>query len=179
MYRLNVKHLIVTLFSSLLLSCNSEAPNPPICRIDAVHLDVTAGNAGCIIRVGQRLLTIKHRLSGKLDTPGGGGDENESAQCTAHRETWEETGFNVEVGPLLGIAKNGFRYYQCQLDDDFGGELFEFPVPEWSHSEVNGIQLIEPFSTTHKQWRHPDRLVNLRSMFVEAGKSEQTTTDSD
>lgn len=168
-----MKTHVIFLSVLIVIGCTPDIPSAPICRIKATQLDPHEGNAGCIIRVGQRVLTIKHKYTNKLDIPGGKSNDGESAQCTAHRETWEETGFNVEVGELLGQRENGFRFYQCQLDDDFGGEVTNFPVPEWSENEVKGIQLVEPFSTTHKDWRFPDQLTKYRSMFVTAGKTTQ------
>lgn len=168
-----MKRTVVILSACLLTACTTEAPNAPICRIQEQHLEASEGNAGCIIRVGQRLLTIRHRYSGGLDVPGGTAQEGESAQCTAHRETWEETGFNVEVGEYLGETQLGLRLYSCQMDDDFGGELLQFPVPDWADAEVKSLQLTDPFSTTHKDWRFPDQLVSLREYFVAAGNAEK------
>lgn len=122
-------------------------------------------NAACIIRLDGKLLTVTHRSSGKYDVPGGTTDSVETPQCTAHRETWEETGFNVEVGEQLGINENGMQYYSCTLAGNFSGELQSFPVPTWSKTEVDSIQLLDPFVITDKQWRFENRLVPLRRMF--------------
>src|SRR5690606_32082707 len=111
------------------------------------------------------MITIEHRLTGKLDIPGGTSEGDESAQCTAHRETWQETGFNVKVGKLLGVKDNGFRFYQCQLSGDFTGELKQFSVPDWSANEVTAIQLKDPFVTRDTDWRYPDELIEIRGMF--------------
>lgn len=144
-------------------------PSTPFCRVKSdIQLPVSAkmpANAACIIRLDGKLLTITHRLSGKYDVPGGTSDHTETPQCTAHRETWEETGFNVEVGEQLGLNKNGMQYYSCILSGNFSGELQTFPVPEWSKSEVESIQLIDPFAIKDKQWRFENRLVQLRRMF--------------
>lgn len=152
----------------------AETPSPPMCRINKAHFEAVPGNAGCVIKVGKTILTITHRDSEKYDVPGGRSNgETESAQCTAHRETWEETGFNVEVGELLGINEDRFRYYACTLDDDFGGKIFTFPLPDWAEREVIGIQLVDVFDTQHFHWRFPDQLILLRDMFNKVGKIQR------
>lgn len=157
--------ILLISFTSL-VSCTSEIPSQPMCRVDQDHYENVSANAACVIRVGKNILALTHRTSGKFDLPGGTSDgEQESAQCTAHRETWEETGFNVEVGQFLGSNANGFRFYACTLDDDFGGEFVSFPVPGWANIEVKTIQLINPFVTTPNEWRFPDQLIKIRGMF--------------
>ena len=157
----------------------SDTPSPPMCRIDKAHLETVTGDAGCIIRSGKALLTITHRLSHKYAIPGGkSSGARESAQCTAHRETWEKTGFNVEVGPLLGINQDRFRYYACELDDDFDGEVLAFPTPDWTEDDVEGIQLIDPFDTQHFNWHFPDQLILLRDMFNDLGKIQQRSAQT-
>lgn len=156
-------------------------PSTPFCRIKSnIQLPVSAqmpANAACVIRLGSKLLTVTHRLSGKYDLPGGTTDNVETPQCTAHRETWEETGFNVEVGEQLGINENGLQYYSCILSGNFNGELQNFPVPQWSNTEVESIQLINPFVITEKHWRFENRLVSLRSMFNQVPDSKTSTAD--
>ncbi|GAB2692825.1 hypothetical protein GCM10027170_25740 [Aliiglaciecola aliphaticivorans] len=115
--------------------------------------------------MGDKLVTITQRLSGKLDLPGGTSDTLESAKCTAHRETWEETGFNVEVQQWLGTSNNGMRFYECHLAANFDGSFTEFPVPDWANIEVASIQLVDPFTTEFNQWRYPQELTQIRQMF--------------
>ncbi|MBC3764852.1 NUDIX hydrolase [Neptunicella marina] len=152
-----------------LLGCTQAPPATPMCRVAENTLQQTQGNAGCIVRIGSQLLTITHRLSGKLDIPGGTAQADESAQCTAHRETFEETGFNVEVGKKLG-EKDDFVFYACRLSGDFTGEITQFPVPEWAESEVSAISLQNPFALEHHQWRYSDELEQLRGMFNQVGQ---------
>ena len=111
------------------------------------------------------MVVLTHRQSGKLDIPGGTANADESAQCTAHRETFEETGFNVEVGKHLGTNQRDFHFFACTLAGDFTGELQRFPVPYWSETEVSAIMLKDPFATRANAWRFQDQLVPLRAMF--------------
>ncbi|MBD2869314.1 NUDIX hydrolase [Paenibacillus arenilitoris] len=69
------------------------------------------GAAAIILDSDGRVLLVKHSY-GKLnwDLPGGKSEADESAQETARREVQEETGLEVEVGPLTGI------YYDPHYD---------------------------------------------------------------
>lgn len=144
-----------------------------MCRVDSRFEENISANAGCVIKVNNKLLTLTHKVSGKLDIPGGTANGSESAQCTAHRETWEETGFNVEVGELLGSNNNGFRYYACKLSGNFIGDITDFPVPEWTQSEVSAINLNDPYLLTDEQWRFQNRLIKLRDMFNHASDASE------
>ncbi|MFA3793089.1 NUDIX domain-containing protein [Aliiglaciecola sp. SL4] len=157
--------IYLAISSFCLTSCSKPVPSDPICRVDQSEYPQQTANAACLIRFGDKLVTITQRLSGKLDLPGGTSDNIESAKCTAHRETWEETGFNVEVRQLLGTNSNGMRFYECNLAADFDESFVEFPVPEWSAIEVSSIQLVDPYETDFSQWRFPEELTHVRDMF--------------
>ncbi|MCC2604958.1 NUDIX domain-containing protein [Planctobacterium marinum] len=159
------RKILLFIFCGVLSACDTVKPANPVCRISDQHLDDATGNAGCFIRVNEKLLTLGNIQTGRLDVPGGTADEGELAQCTAHRETFEETGFNVEVGKLLGIAENGFRIYQCQLADEVGEDIDRFPVPDWTKHEVAFIKLTDPFDTLASEWRYPKRHIETLDMF--------------
>ncbi|GAC15404.1 hypothetical protein GLIP_2783 [Aliiglaciecola lipolytica E3] len=108
--------------------------------------------------------------------PGGTSDTVESAKCTAHRETWEETGFNVEVGQWLGTNQNGMRFYECKLAGNFSADMTEFPVPDWAQVEVSTIQLVDPFATEANQWRFPQQMTAIREMFNRVADSAYEET---
>lgn len=167
--------LIYLILSTVYLNgCQENRPSDPVCRANPKTLDTRVANAACIIRLNEKMLTVTHRLSGKFDLPGGTSNGVETAQCTAHRETWEETGFNVEVGQFLGQSDQGMHFYACQLAGNFTGELQQFPVPEWSSLEVTAIELHDPFVLTGKQWRFEDQLVQIRNMFNQVPESAAT-----
>src|SRR3989338_755980 len=67
----------------------------PACRVQNPLSVSVRGHAGCLIRIGDKILMPKHKKSGTWNLPGGTTEPNETAPCTAHRETWEETGFDV------------------------------------------------------------------------------------
>ena len=161
---------IAILMSIFIAACRNESPSDPVCRIDSEQLDNISADAKCVVRVDDFLLTIKKGRSNKLELPGGENQNEESAQCTAHRETWELTGFNVEVGSYLGSDKDDTRYYSCMLDAGFDGQIKAFPVPEWAIDDTSEIQLVDPFSTTDKSWNVPEKLVFIRDMFNKTNK---------
>lgn len=158
-------HMIPVLLSVLIVACRSESPSEPTCRVADDEVENVLGDAVCLVRVDKFILTINKKGEQKLTLPTGKSDEQESAQCTAHRATWEMTGFNLEVSRFLGVDKYGNRFYHCALDAGFNGEIKEFPVPNWSTKYTSKIRLVDPFVTTDKAWQRPDDLVFIRDMF--------------
>lgn len=161
----STKLVLATSIALMLAGCDSAPPETPMCRVNDAHVDEAHGDAGCIIRVNNKLVTLGGIRAGHLDIPGGKGKADELSQCTAHRETFEETGFNVEVGKLLGVAENGFRFYHCTLPDDVGADIDKFPVPEGAKSEVAFIKLTDPFDTLASEWRYPKRHIENLKLF--------------
>ena len=120
-------------------ACTVEAP---ACRVDPAFVDDRGGNAICVVRNGTRVLATVNRASGKLDLPGGRREGDETAQCTAHRELFEETGFDATVGRLL-IDRNSTLLFDCRLPASPDAQR-ALSVPIWAHIEVAGIQWIDP-----------------------------------
>ncbi len=77
----------------------------------------------------------------------------ELAQCTAHRETWEESGLDVEVGGLLHVFDSGFRLYQCRMTGEFPYGSAGAEPPAWIYREVSAVQLTDPRLTEPSDWR--------------------------
>ncbi|WP_421133574.1 NUDIX hydrolase [Alteromonas sp. A079] len=152
-----------------LLGCDAEPPSSPACRNVLQHDEFTSSlsrAAGCVIVTEGKMLFITHRLSGKLDIPGGGQDDNESLACTAHRETWEETGFNVEVNDVVGTTSKGMTLFSCHLDAGIAKLPDAFAPPPWRKIEVISLQKHDPFTLTHDALRFPDDLIPLRDAFI-------------
>ena len=141
----------------LVAGCTVEAP---ACRVDPALVDDRRSNSSCVIRNGERVLAIVHRFSGKLDLPGGRRAGDETGQCTAHREAWEETGFDVTVGRLL-IARNSNMMFECRLPANFDPAR-NLSVPPWGLVEVAGIQWVEPSEHEPSDWRFPGELETVR-----------------
>ncbi|MDB2331075.1 NUDIX hydrolase [Alteromonas sp.] len=152
-----------------LLGCDSEPPSQPACR-SAQQLDEfvssTSRAAGCVIATDGKMLFVTHRLSGKLDIPGGGQNDDEALACTAHRETWEETGFNVEVRHVVGTTSNGMTLFSCHLDAGIAKLPDAFAPPPWGKIEISSLQKHDPFLLSHEALRFPDDLIPFRDAFI-------------
>ena len=94
------------------------------------------------------MLTVR-QLTGSYNIPGGTANLSESSRCTAFRETWEESGQRVRVGPLLKEMSNGFRIYRCELENT--GEAFKTNSP----LEVMSVQWTNPVTLPEGEWRFP------------------------
>lgn len=52
---------------------------------------------------GEKLLLVRERLDGGWTMPGGWADVGDSPSKAAERETWEEAGFHVKAGKVVGV----------------------------------------------------------------------------
>ena len=155
-----------------LLGCSQDTPSAPACRTtdEKTH---TEQQAACVIKTEYSVLMIRHRLSGRLDFPGGGTLEGESLACTAHRETWEETGLNVLVRDKVAVTKNGLALFACDENADLDQLPTEFSAPHWSAIEVIQLEKVKPFELDHDHLRYPDDLIPLRDAYVAHGAKTQ------
>ncbi len=169
--RLSAILAVLTLFS-----CSPSIPSTPYCRVsDVLQGELSNSNnsqfndffaAACLIKTQNDVLLIRHRLSGKLDFPGGGRKDNESAACTAHRETWEEIGLNVEIQQFLGTTSNGLLLFGCHTQAGVASLPNRFEPPSWATLEVDTIEKADPFLLRHNAMRFPDDLIPLRDGYV-------------
>jgi len=120
--------------------------------------------AGCLIKVENKLLAIRHKFSGKLGIPAGFSKASETARCTAYRETLEESGLRVTVHELLKENDNGFRLFRCELSDavDISDTL---AVPASGISEISEVLWLDPLPIPRQQWRFPDQQSDLIELF--------------
>ena len=152
--------LIVGLLA--LAACgNVDAPACPV--IDSPDL---APSAGCLAVVHGRVLVVENRL-GKLSPPGGRANEGESAQCAAHRETFEETGLDLIPGPLAATFDTGFKLYYCGIHPDSG--LIEPHMP----TEVKQAYWLLVQDVDQASWRFPGQGEILRALLIKH-KEEST-----
>ena len=100
--------LLIIASGCCLVAC---AGNPPPCPYTGTP--EYSPSAGCLVSLGQRVLIVESH-SGLMSPPGGKAGEGESAQCAAHRETWEETGLDVRPMRLLRTFDTGFQLYHCE-----------------------------------------------------------------
>ena len=94
------------LLTVMLAGCSAA----PECVFEGEPL--TAKSAGCLVYQEQALLLVSSHQD-LWGPPGGSVDAEESAQCAAVRETWEETGVVVTAGRLARVFDNGFHLFWC------------------------------------------------------------------
>lgn len=172
LFRLSAIFAVLTLFA-----CSQSTPSSPMCRVsdalssENVHAEINAQaspvGAACLIKTEGKVLLVEHRLSGKLDFPGGGLVESESLACTAHRETWEETGFNVEVKEYLSTTANGLVIFGCHVDAGIEKLPNTFDAPPWAKIEVIRLVKADPFMLDHDALRYADDLIPLRDGYTQ------------
>lgn len=85
---------------------------------------------------GENVLLIKRRDNGHWEPPGGVLELNETVEEGLRREVREETGAEIEVGPLTGVYKNMMRgivalVFRCTLTTPFGRETAEAFAVNW------------------------------------------------
>ena len=101
------------------------------------------------------MLVVRHRFGGKLGVPGGRAESGESAQCAAHRETWEETGVEVVVHELIKYFSNGFALYHCTPVHAAATSTDELDVPASGRNEITQVIWIDPRAIRAEDWRFP------------------------
>lgn len=116
-----------------------------------------APSAGCFTTSAEGLLLVQG-LDSRVSLPGGSSRTGESAQCTAFRETWEETGLQLQPRELLQIFSTGFHLYRCERGER-SGEID--PPPRW---EVQAAFYLPPDQFDRYVWRFEDQKEQLRLM---------------
>lgn len=117
--------------------------------------DTPVKSAGCIVIKQQQLLVMEGIFSA-ISIPGGSGEADETPRCSAHRETWEETGLNVTPEQLVRKFDNGFHLYRCYLTPESGKIDPPFKL------EVKRAFWLSPQDFDQYQWRYPAQKQWLR-----------------
>lgn len=133
-----------TLLISLSIVACSQSP--PSCPHDNSH--APAASAGCMLITGGQLLVVKD-FRNRISVPGGSSDQRESPKCTAHRETWEETGLDVSVGVLVDTFDTGFHLYECSLSDP--SSIIDPPL----RIELRDVFWLSRKNFSDHSWRYP------------------------
>ena len=100
-------------------------------------------------------------LNGKVSPPGGSSEPGESAQCTAFRETWEETGLRLQPRELLQVFATGFHLYRCERDTSSG--QIDPPV----RFEVRAAFYLPAVGFDRYEWRFPEQQLLLKNMLLQ------------
>ena len=92
----------------LILRAVASAPPDANSSRGLSDADAAPGHAGCFVMQGNAMLAVKLTYDGNLfDIPGGQTNWHEPARKTAERETWEESGYPVDVQELLTTVRGG------------------------------------------------------------------------
>ncbi len=151
------------LAAGLLVALPGCAEVPP-CDVVPGHESHAIGNAGCMVIRDERMLVVRDRHSGRLGFPGGARDPREPAQCTAARETWEETGYRVRVGPEVARFGRDFFLYRCFAGDR--AVLNDPPqVPFSSRIEIESVHWLRPADIDSQDWRFPEQFPYVLRLF--------------
>jgi len=150
-----MRFIFTLFFLLLLIACSKKTPAPE-CKIEIANKSNAEGNAGCFIQNNGKLLLIRQRFSSKLSFPGGTHERDETAQCTAHRESWEEAGVNVTVGRTLFIHKNKYYLFKCDIPENTDLLTTNDPI------EILDVLWIDPRKTSITDWRYStDRALSI------------------
>ena len=147
-------HLVMGL--SLALSLSGCSQQPP-CSVTTGDMGVPS--AGCLAVDNGDLLLVKI-MGGTYGPPGGTVADDESAQCAAERETWEETGVQVRAGDLAVEFDNGFRLYWCETV--VGREVEIIRPLEIQHADWYAPELFK-----HLKWRYANQADIIRTLMNE------------
>jgi ADP-ribose pyrophosphatase YjhB (NUDIX family) len=100
---------------------------------------------------GENVLLIKRRDNGKWEPPGGVLELDETIEDGLRREVREETGAEIEIGPLTGVYKNmpaGIvaLVFRCAVETTHASRSPEAEQVEWVNAEELTHLLDEAFS---------------------------------
>jgi 8-oxo-dGTP pyrophosphatase MutT (NUDIX family) len=132
--------------AGLMLAAGCQVRATPPCP--GFGSEERAPSAGCLALHNGKLLVVQD-LAGQVSLPGGTSENSESAQCTAFRETWEETGLQLAPGRLLKVFETGFHLYRCEHHAG-SGKLD--PPPRL---EVRDAFYLTPAEFGDWEWRFP------------------------
>jgi len=145
--------------SLLLATCSNSQGQVPPCPYHGVP--DTAPSAGCLILAHDKVLLVESARGG-VSPPGGKTKAGESAQCAAHRETFEETGLDLIPRELIGVFDTGFHLYRCEIHAQTG----QVKLGAWQ--EVRGWRWLPVEDFEKVRWRYPGQGRIMRSLLVDS-----------
>jgi len=143
-------------------ACRAKLPPCPV-----VEAPQRALSAGCLTLVHGQLLVVEG-WNGRVSPPGGTVEAGESAQCAAHRETWEETGLDVRPAGLLHTFATGFNLYRCDLYSDSGA------LDSQAITEVRRAYWLPLSDVDAVEWRFPQQGKELLAL-IQATEPEASS----
>lgn len=149
-----IRAVLVLSVTALLASCTGSAVPP--CPYQGTP--DFAPSAGCLAVVHGKILVVDSRKGG-ITPPGGKAFSGESAQCAAHRETFEETGLSLLPRQLVHVFDTGFHLYYCEIHAESG-----LIAPEALDVKRGFWLSLEDFDKV--QWRFPGQGEALARLFA-------------
>ncbi len=115
------------------------------------------GNAGCLVIHKDLVLAVQMKDTGKWCLPSGKPMGDETADETAIRETFEESGLRVSIKKLLHIFPESGPFYL------FEGVLLEEPscnleIPLQSKNEIVKVAFIDFKRIPFREFRFPEAM---------------------
>jgi membrane-associated phospholipid phosphatase/8-oxo-dGTP pyrophosphatase MutT (NUDIX family) len=148
-------NVLITLFSYCLLTTSVWAQDYK--------------GAACVIFVNDNAVFVRDFLSNRMSFPGGYVNRGESPEQTAKRETYEETGLNVNIGPQISAANRSAQYL-CKSKTPVpilsrqGFEhmpiVYSLTAPHFS-IEIRQVYLIDAQSIEASELRFPSQIKSL------------------
>lgn len=140
----------------------------PVAQVSAEPPSIRA--AGCLIPTPKGIVMGINRVLGKIQLPIGRHVVGEDPRKAAARETWEETGIDVDVGGLiLTLEDNQVHLFLC---------LPKTPITDYSvlqskdQWEVSKVVVLDPHTMRNfdgtiitNAWRFPETRVFLKALF--------------
>ena len=139
--------IVRVVIGALVLACLAGCESAPDCTFTGEG--DKAYTAGCLVLHDNELLLVE-AMGSKWGPPGGTVRPNESAQCGAERETWEETSVAVSAQELALAFDNGFHLYWCT---PVGAPTPEVRAP----LEIMSVGFFPPGDFAQLNWRYPDQ----------------------
>ena len=166
---ISARALLALTVTLILGGCEVYATAPP-CPF--ASSDAVAPSAGCFSLEDGKLLVVQN---GKdlLSPPGGNALDGETSQCTAYRETWEETGLALEPVELLDVFDTGFHLYRCERFEDSG------VVDPPERFEVRAAFYLAPDEFEQWEWRFHGQQQVLKALIDRvSGKTPPGSAES-
>ncbi len=155
-------------FVSGMLLWTMPAIGDPVADVAAPVAIIRA--AGCLIPTPQGIVMGINRVLGKLQLPMGRHTSGEDPRQTAARETWEETGIEVNVDTLLfTLDENRVHLYLCAPKSPIVDYSLLQSRDKW---EVSKVVVLDPHTMRNfdgaivtNPWRFPETRVLLKMLF--------------
>ena len=136
----------------------SLAPTPRHCPSELQKIKFY-GNAGClIVNKKNEVLVVEQTKTKQLTVPAGGFEFNETASCTAFRETFEESGQHVSVKDLvLYDEKNNFYLFNCEITKNSN-----LRVAKGFENEISNVMWVNIENIPLSKWRFPNEITQIK-----------------